>query len=138
MGVINLTGPGGVTDFLRTTLLEWYNDLRFEMPARHVAFGELVTRLVNNLPWAAENRTDFADFARRVARLVSDCEVALDPSSTTPKVPIGRCPTLLEDDGECGAKLTVDPFADQIRCRECGTVWLRTEWMVLGSVLAGN
>lgn len=139
ISVVTLTGPGGVVDFLWSALAAWYDDLEFKLPERRkTTLADLVTRLVNNLPWAAENRADFGDLGRGVARLASDCEVALDPASVTPRVPIGLCPTLMDDDTECGAKLVVDPFADRIRCRECGTVWHKTEWLLLGSVLAGN
>jgi len=138
ISVVALTGPGGVADFLWATLAAWYDDLKFKLPERrNTTTADVVTRLLNNLPWAAENRADFGDFGRGVARLASDCEVALDPASVKQRVPIGLCPTLMDDDTECGAKLVVDPFADRIRCRECGTVWHRTEWLLLGSVLAG-
>lgn len=138
MGVLTLTGPGGVASQLRTWLLAWYDDLGFKLPARKITAADIGQRLINNLPWAAENRVDFREFARAVAVLRDRCAVALDPSKAERRVPIGQCPAATDEGDECGSKLTVDPFADHIRCRRCGTVWRRSEWMLLGSVLADS
>lgn len=139
--VINLIGPGGVADTLRFDLLAWYVDLEFELPAlkgpQTDRFDQLVTRLVNCLPWAAENRADWREFSRRVAKFNASCKHALDPTQSTPRVPVGRCPAEVDEE-PCGSKLTADPFADHIRCYDCGSVWYRSEWMALGAVLAGN
>lgn len=141
MGVLTLTGPGGVADQLQHEVESWYSDLSFALIVRRGDASRcksMATKLINNLPWAAENRIDFREFARLVASLRDRCAVALDPSLAERRVPIGRCPAQTEDDAECGAKLTADPFADHIRCRRCGTVWNRSEWILLGAVLADS
>lgn len=139
MGVLTLTGPGGVADQLQHEVESWYSDLSFALIIkRHQVnrVGTMATKLINNLPWAAENRVDFREFARLVATLRDRCAVALDPSRAERRVPIGSCPAVTDEGTDCGSKLTADPFADHIRCRRCGTVWNRSEWMLLGAVLA--
>lgn len=141
MGVLTLTGPGGVADQLQREVELWYADLSFALIIKRNApdrCAAMATKLINNLPWAAENRVDFREFARLVASLRDRCTVALDPSKVEHRVPIGRCPADDDEGNECGSKLTADPFADHIRCRRCGTIWRRSEWMLLGSILADS
>lgn len=141
MGVLTLTGPGGVADQLQREVESWYGDLSFALIIKRNApdrVTAMATKLINNLPWAAENRVDFREFARLVAALRDRCAVALDPSLAERRVPIGRCPATNDEGSECGSKLTADPYADHIRCRGCGTIWRRSEWMLLGAVLADS
>ena len=141
MGVLTLTGPGGVADQLQREVESWYADLSFALVIRRKDANRgasMATKLINNLPWAAEHRADFREFARLVATLRDRCAVALDPSLAERRVPIGRCPAVTDEGTDCEAKLTADPFADHIRCRRCGTIWNRSEWMLLGAVLADS
>jgi hypothetical protein len=154
MSTINLTGPGGMTDTLITWVGRWHRQLGFEVPifrgpfettvqikddgsrkTRAGRFDQAAEKLLNNLPWATEHRTDFKAFQLDLRRMVSECKFTLDPTSATPRVPVGKCPAILDEGVECGTPLRADPFADHIRCWACGSRWNKNEWLLLGSVL---
>lgn len=149
---MNLLGAGGVVHTLQRWVGSWYADLGFRPPVwrgqHHFVMllapgGVKVPRpgqldntaraLLNNLPWAVEHRDDFGDFSHDLWRFVEDSRSAIDPTMAKPiKVMIGRCPS--EVDGlTCGAKLMVDPFANSIRCANCGTSWKRADWSLLSA-----
>lgn len=152
---INLLGAGGVVHTLQRWVASWYGDLGFQQPVwrgqhhfvvvidpntgrkvhRPGQLDNTVKALMNNLPWAVENRRDFDTFSNDVHRFVSDSEQAIDPTiERPPRVRIGRCPSDVEG-MMCGAILTADPYALSIRCGNCGTSWGRESWAALGDVL---
>lgn len=137
LDVLALTGPGGVADQLRSVLLMWYAALDRKLPAG-ASFSDLVDRLLFNLSWAAGSWSGFPEFSNRLVTLKSRCSAALDPTSVTPRVPVGRCPAQADDGSTCGVILLADPFGDQIRCTGCEAIWRRAEWLLLGSILAGS
>ena len=154
LGAINLLGAGGVVPTLQRWVADWYDQLGFRRPVwrgnhhfvvmlapggaqvkRPGQLDNAVKVLINNLPWACENREDFGDFRRQVRSFVDDAQSALDPTADRPiRVQIGRCPAKV-DGLICGRMLTADPFSLSIRCPNCGTVWGRAEWVDLGNSL---
>lgn len=52
-------------------------------------------------------------------------------------LPIGKCPTLVED-GTCNTPLFGPPDGEDIRCRGCSRVWTRREWLHLGQTLTSR
>lgn len=153
--VMNLLGAGGVVHTLKRWAASWYGDLGFTQPEWRGQYhymvmvdpntGSQVHRpgqldnvskvLANNLPWAAEHRTDFDKFLGDLRRFVRDSKDALDPSGPRPvRIRIGRCPT--EVGGViCGVQLMADPFASAIRCANCDTTWPRKDWPELSRTL---
>lgn len=147
VSTVNLLGAGGVVHTLQRWVREWYADLGFRQPiwrGQHhfvvlVAPGNQKVRrpgqldntaraLLNNLPWAAENRQDFGDFLRDVRGFVHDANSAVDPTATRPlRIQVGRCPGK-KNDLVCNAQLMADPYAPAIRCANCGTSWPRRSW----------
>jgi hypothetical protein len=151
--VINLLGAGGVVHTLQRHATAWHADLGFGKPVwrgpHHFVVvvapggikvprpGQLdltVRMLLNNLPWAAENREDFSSFRREVHRFVGDTRKAIDPTIPEPtRVLVGRCPG--SGDTACGTQLMADPFAMTISCAACGSRWRRDQWATLGDTL---
>lgn len=151
---MNLLGAGGVVQTLQKWVSSWYDDLGFRQPiwrGQHhfvvmVAPGGIkvnrpgqldntVRVLLNNLPWAVENRTDFGQFRQDIWGFVEDAKSAVDPTAERPtRVLVGRCPGRV-DELVCGAKLLADPFASSIRCANCGTTWSRAKWVELGQTM---
>lgn len=147
---MNLLGAGGVVHTLQRRVGQWYDELGFRQPVwrgqHHFVLllapggtkvhrpGQLdntVRVLLNNLPWAAEHRQDFGEFAHEVHRFVEDARKVIDPTTPAPvRVMVGHCPGRVGD-LVCNAQLMADPFALQIRCANCGTSWPRTEWASL-------
>lgn len=154
LGAVNLLGAGGVVVTLQRWVGRWYQDLGFKPPiwrgqhqfvtlvgpgGAHIKRpGQLdnaVKVLVNNLPWACENRYDFGEFRKEVRGFVEDASMALDPTAERAiQVQIGRCPNKV-DGALCGHLLTANPHAMAIRCPNCNTTWKRTEWVDLGTTL---
>lgn len=148
---MSLLGAGGVVHTLQRWVGTWYADLGFRAPVwrgqHHFVMlvapggvrvprpGQLdntVRALLNNLPWAAEHRDDFGQFAHQVHRFVEESRMAIDPTAAKPsRVLIGRCPASV-DGLICGHQLMADPYAAAIRCPNCGTSWRRADWLSLG------
>lgn len=156
LGAVNLLGAGGVVHTLQRWVGLWYADLGFRQPVWRGQFhfivmvapgGAKVNRpgqldntvkvLLNNLPWACENRYDFGEFRQQAHRFVEEARSAVDPTiERKVRVQIGRCPTKVAD-LTCGTRLVADPFASSIRCPSCATVWPRTSWLALGAAMQG-
>lgn len=154
LGVANLLGAGGVVHTLQRWVKLWYVDLGFREPVWRgqlhyvvlVAPGDQKVRrpgqldntvqvLLNNLPWACENRADFGDFRHQVHQFVENAEMAVDPTKEARvRVQVGRCPA--EVDGlVCGRMLSADPHSAAIRCPNCGTSWQRDQWVDLAQAV---
>jgi len=152
---MNLLGAGGVVHTLQRWVASWYQELGFRQPVwrgnlhfvmmvdpnghkvgRPGQLDNAVTILINNLPWAVENRDDFGRFARDLNGFVEQIKSALDPTIEPPtRVQIGRCPTLGEEGGKCGELLSANPWSNSIRCRKCGSTWTRADWPKLGDAM---
>lgn len=153
LGPMNLLGAGGVVHTLQRWVATWYQELGFRQPVwrgnlhfvmmvdpqghkvgRPGQLDNAVTILINNLPWATEHRDDFGRFARDLNGFVEQIKSALDPTIEPPtRVQIGRCPTPTEAGTKCGELLDANPWANAIRCRRCGTSWIRADWPKLGN-----
>lgn len=154
LAAVNLLGAGGVVHTLQRWVGAWYAELGFRQPVwrgthhfvvmlapggvkvnRPGQLDNTVKVLQNNLPWAAEHRADFGEFRHEVWRFVEDARIAIDPTIEPPtRMQIGRCPAKV-DGLTCGRLLDADPFAQSIRCPNCGTSWQRSQWLDLGAAL---
>lgn len=84
-------------------------------------------------PWVA-------DFAGELRSVLAALQLA--GRDSVPVLKIGKCPTVLivlelpDDDStielDCGAPLRVRADSNDIKCRNCGTVWPRARWHELG------
>jgi hypothetical protein len=75
--------------------------------------------------WVDEFATDLRELHAQCRRLAGD----------QPARPIGRCPTLLDDGGECGTPLYMPTTGDSVTCRGCDREWRRPEWERLAALI---
>jgi hypothetical protein len=156
LDAVNLLGAGGLVHTLQRWINLWYKDLGFRQPVWRGQFhfvilvapggtpvrrpGQLdnaVKVLLNNLPWACEQRADFGEFRHQVRGFVEQSRSAIDPTiERKVRIQVGRCPTKVGD-LICGRPLMADPFAPSIHCINCNTVWPRARWLDLGAAIQG-
>lgn len=121
---------------------QWTREVREEhaaaVPAGRVSMARELSTLRFHWDWIMGQGwlPDFADEMRRVLH-----SLRLAGRMTVPTLTIGRCPVViiavpLADGGmldlSCGATLRVRPGDEEIRCRNCGSVWPRSRWRELG------
>jgi hypothetical protein len=111
-------------------LLGWTN--RVFRGSHEQTLDHTVKFLRNNLHWACDHHPEPQIFADAIRGLHATCKAALGEHIL--RVTIGHCPTAT-DDGPCGARLSVDPWAAQVRCPACRTEWPREHWLLLGAAM---
>lgn len=135
LGPLSLRGAGGIVGVLSAWESDWRDLLGWAgTPSRgriELAVAGHVTFLRNNLPWCVDQHSAVGEFAGEIGDLYRTCSTEIDgPSDTRP---IGYCPTILDDDTPCGARLYANPYAPTIRCRACGTSWEGSAWLALAA-----
>ena len=122
-----VTAPGDVPDVVGE-LHSWAQLLREDIPL--LALDTKATLdtesgcLLGHLPWIT--RQSWVDeFATVVTMLHAHIQAGNGEGAG--RIRIGPCP-------DCGAALSMRSTADLIRC-DCGAVWHRTQWEVLGRAL---
>lgn len=112
-------------------------NLRLERQLEGVRFGRTtvaddVAVLLAHLehaaaaPWVVELNAD-ARYVRAELRAVVG---ERDPE------PVGRCPIVVDDDGECGGRLYADRYgAMRVTCTRCHALWDETELRRLGLLI---
>ncbi|MET8694716.1 hypothetical protein ABZV65_19485 [Streptomyces bauhiniae] len=83
---------------------------------RHVAF------LGNNLLWACSSYESVGQDVEEIRRLHAECLALVQGERRPGRVPIGACPTVLED-GRCGTALTASAASHRLHCGGCGSRW---------------
>ena len=73
------------------------------------------------------------DFIAEIATLHHTCRRVL--GETEGVLTLGPCPTVLADVVTCGAPLACNPRATSMRCRGCGTVYHRSDWLATGEAM---
>lgn len=112
--------------------------LRDTIPDGRVSMERELQTIRFHWDWLMGHRLVLA-FAAAVNEVIEGLELVrrMDP----PPIRIGKCPVVtdietLPDGSElplaCGTSLRVRPGDVEIRCRECGTVWPRAKWPLLG------
>ncbi len=134
---LNLRAWGGMA----SAVLGWENSWRAELDWEWAPFRGSAQQTVAgsvgflsaNWPWAAHESQDAPRFAQNVHDLVGECRAQVEGPSDTRRV--GLCPARMADDLACGTALYAHPYVDSIVCRGCKTVWPRTAWLALASLL---
>jgi predicted RNA-binding Zn-ribbon protein involved in translation (DUF1610 family) len=114
------------------------------VPRGRVSMGRELAAIRGAWPWVT-GQPWFLDFATEVRGVINALlEVRRMRDKT---IRIGGCPKVIiafdipeaRDKAaelftmECGATLRVRPADAEIRCKNCGTIWPRSEWRELGS-----
>lgn len=139
LGPLSLRGAGGIVGVLAAWESDWRDALCWSpSPPRgriENAVEEHVKFLRNNLLWCVDQHPALDEFTREIAELYATCRTEIEgPSDVRP---IGYCPTILDDDAPCGARLFANPYALSIRCRYCGTSWEGSAWLTLAAEIRG-
>lgn len=126
-------------------LMEHERAVRIEQRHTRITFrGQELNRititcqyLTAQAEWIFDNYSNIDNLAKDINDIYKRINIALGIRSEL--MTIGTCPTLLEDNQPCGAKLQVNPTAltsfSDIVCRACGTKWESNKWRLLGRVL---
>jgi hypothetical protein len=133
--VLSLVGPGGVAARLSVIEDSWRQALGWTVaPWRGSpgqALPQLVTFLLNNLPWAADSYESVGQDVEDLRRLHAECKTIVDDERRPGRVKIGACPAPV-DDGHCGQPLTASAASHRVHCGSCGTRWEGLgEWRAL-------
>lgn len=132
---LSLRARGGIVTILATWEADWRETRGLTEAQRGTAerdLGGIVLWLRAHLPWAIDEHPAIQEFADEIRDVVRQCRAA---AGLLPRMMrIGECPALVGE-AACGAALYADPQGHEIRCRECGTRWPRTNWMLLGKTL---
>lgn len=142
---LSLQCRGGIVSILATWETDW-RDRRglARIPARAGReqlldsariLADVVTFLRAHLDWAVREHPAVEEFAGEVREIIGACRLALGLTGDLKR--IGQCPADL-DGRTCGRVLYADPYADDINCDRCRTRWHRSQWLLLGAVLAGS
>lgn len=135
---LSLRGPGGITDLILGIEHRWRTHLEWApLPHRgnyETSLAGSIPILLNTLGWACSNYPQIADDLKLVDHLHHQADTAVNGTSS-PRVPIGHCPTEGQGGAVCGERLKVSPWAHEIHCQACDTRWPRTEWLKLGQTL---
>ena len=137
---LSLRGPGGIVDALLGIEQRWRIQLDWDqLPHRGSYENTLkgcVPVLRNSISWICDRYDLVADDLKLINSLHQQADAVVNGTREA-KVPVGCCPTRLENSPACGEQLRVSPWAPEIRCAGCGTRWARTEWLKLGATLRG-
>ncbi|MEU1434040.1 hypothetical protein ABZ438_08065 [Streptomyces sp. NPDC005786] len=124
--VLTLVAAGGAATRLRDIEDAWRKQLGWTVaPWRgspRQAVPELVTFLLNNLPWAADAYDSVAQDVEDIRRLHAECTAAVANERKPGRVKTGLCP-VRADGNLCRAQLTAVATNHRIRCGQCGTEW---------------
>lgn len=113
--------------------------LRATVPAGRITMRRECATLRFNWDWimAQDWAADFAGEIRRVLNSLRAVRREFPPVLRIGKCKVPAVAFELPDGSkltlDCGAPLRVLATADEIRCRNCRTVWTRDEWHELGS-----
>lgn len=108
------------------------------VPRGRITILREVETLRFNWDWLMA-RDEVADFAQAMRAVLNAMRAIRSEFPKT--VRIGKCPTVVAQlelpdgstvDLDCGATLRVKVGDTEIRCRNCGTTWIRDQWHELG------
>lgn len=140
---LSLQCRGGIVSILATWETDWRERRRLAaIPARahreqllagSRILADVVDFLRTHLDWAAHEHPAVDEFADEVSLIIGACRSAI--GDALGHMQIGRCPEQLGE-RTCSRVLYGDPYADEIRCDRCGTVWPKARWPLLAVMIA--
>lgn len=138
--VLNLRGPGGITDVLAGWEDDWRERLGWtRRPFRgdtEQTLDGVATFLERNWTWCADKHPTPEAFAADVRYLVDACRLHTEGRSDV-RV-LGECPVVNGTTGVCGARLFAAPYLKVIRCFKCKTEWEEKDWLKLARMMRGE
>lgn len=140
---LSLLCRGGIVSILATWETDWRERRGFSRDPTTAdceqllegdnVLADVVEFLRTHLDWAARQHPAVDEFAGEIHEIIGACKSAL--GLTTDLRRIGQCPGQLGD-RVCGRVLYADPYAAEIICDRCRTVWPRSRWLLLGAAIA--
>ncbi|MFE3124488.1 hypothetical protein ACFXHD_13830 [Streptomyces hydrogenans] len=125
--VMDLTGPGGAADRLRTIEDTWRRALGRQSAARAgsptAAVPIHVTFLRINLQRACDTHEGVAQDLDAIRRLHRECTAAVSSGPRPARVGIGICPTRDAEGSPCGEPLAASSAHHRVHCPRCGARW---------------
>ena len=121
------TGHIPVAATLDAWARDWAQQLGHMLPAPTVPI--LARWLGLRLDWACDEHPGIDDYATEIRTTLAACRAAMGDIRGEDTVAIGPCPTSLPDGSECGYRLRADPYADNITCRRCQSMYHRRRWL---------
>ncbi|QLJ01504.1 hypothetical protein HZZ00_11030 [Streptomyces sp. NEAU-sy36] len=122
LGPLSLAARGGIVTVLQTWLIDWHDLLAYTHPRwdgdLQQQLDQVVGRLLNLLPWAAENHGAFDEFVGEVAGLVHQSRAATGEEKPPRRIGV-QC--------ACGTTLKVTLDTAGIRCPGCSTQYGHSE-----------
>lgn len=124
--------PGDIIPVL-AVLESWARMVREERqiqaPKARATVTTEASLLANHLPWISEQPW-VDDLAKEIRDVKSALHSAIGDHAPRP---VGSCPVVHPDAGECGGKLFQDRYGGMsVTCRKCGETWGETELRRLG------
>lgn len=98
-------------------------------------FGAMCAELRRQLDWMC-GREWVGEFAEEMRQVRNSMRaVAAVEDGTSDRTFIGACTNVAAGESEeCGAELSARPDDIKITCRDCGTDWPQSRWLMLGQV----
>ncbi|GAA2351687.1 hypothetical protein [Streptomyces carpaticus] len=128
-----LRGPGGMVGVLEDWRRALHDDLEWAPPT---PAGDTAARVAaaadalhTNMPWIASSWPQAGQFADEVRDLEAAALTIVSPQPRPYR--IGRCVGLGSDGTECGANLTAEEGATEVRCPWCHRAWPPDTWLTL-------
>lgn len=128
--------PGDIVPVL-AVLESWARMVReerdLEQPKTRATVTGETALLIRHLPWI-ETQPWVDELAKELREVKSALHSAIGDHAPRP---VGKCPVVDPDDGECGGNLYQDRYGGMsVSCRRCGSLWDEPELRRLGLMSA--
>lgn len=129
--VLNLLGPGGVSDLLGKQEDAWRDALGWQPREWRGDAAQTLPWVLHflgvNLLWACGSYEYVDDLDRDLAQLYGESkEIVTGTKRRTLRV---GCRAMYDDGTVCGASMRIDVWATAARCRTCGARYTREHWL---------
>ena len=143
-GVVDLHGDQWGLVPIIAVLSAWEREVRSHFRYTRAVFAGSVEQSIGTVARFLSAHVDRicddhpagSDFIAEIAGVHYTCRRVL--GETERGLKLGPCPSDDEDGKRCGQPLTCNPRATSMRCRACGTVYSRSDWLATGEAMRSD